>query len=146
MATPANILIVDDSGIMRQMIMRTINMAGLNVGELYQAANGIEAFAQLAAHEIALVILDINMPVMNGLQFLTRMRDDPRLRDVPVVIASTEGSATRSAELLQNGAGGYLRKPFHPEQLRDVLTPLLGRRTEEPQGAPVPARESETEF
>ena len=122
----SNVLIVDDSGIMRQMIKRTMRMAGLDIDEMYEASNGIEAFAQLATHQIAAVILDINMPVMNGIQFLNRMHDDPRLCDVPVVIASTEGSETRIEHLIENGARGYLRKPFQPEQLRDVLEPILG--------------------
>jgi two-component system chemotaxis response regulator CheY len=111
---------------MRQMIKRTIAMAGLDVNDLYEASNGIEAFAELAQHDVAVVILDINMPVMNGVQFLVRMHDDPRLRDVPVVIASTEGSETRIEQLMESGAKGYLRKPFHPEQLRDALAPILG--------------------
>jgi two-component system chemotaxis response regulator CheY len=122
----SNVLIVDDSAVMRQMIKRTIAMAGLNVDVILEAANGIEAFAQLARHEVAVVILDINMPVMNGVQFLARMRDDPRMQGVPVVIASTEGSETRIEQLMGSGARGYLRKPFHPEQLRDTLAPVLG--------------------
>ena len=130
-----NVLIVDDSKIMRQMIKRTLLMAGLDILEMYEAANGIEAFAQLARHEIHLVILDINMPVMNGIQFLTRVHDDPRLSGVPVVIASTEGSETRIEQLLENGAKCYLRKPFHPEQLRDALAPMLGLREEKPAAA-----------
>ena len=128
----SNVLIVDDSRVMRQMIKRTIAMAGLDVNAVYEAANGIEAFAQLAQHQVAVVILDINMPVMNGIQFLTRMHDDPRLCDVPVVIASTEGSETRIEQLMANGARGYLRKPFHPEQLRDTLAPMLGVREQDP--------------
>jgi len=127
---PSNVLIVDDSRVMRQMIRRTIAMAGLDADEIFEAANGIEAFAQLAQHEVGVVILDINMPVMNGMQFLDRMHDDPRLRNVPVVIASTEGSETRIQQLVAGGARGYVRKPFHPEQLRDVLAPLLGVRDE----------------
>ncbi len=140
---PANILIVDDSKVMRQMIKRTINMAGLDYNEIYEAGNGIEAFAQLAQHEIGVVILDINMPVMNGVQFLERMHDDPRLCNVPVVIASTEGSETRIDDLMHKGAQGYLRKPFQPEQLRDTLTPLLGVREE---GAPVFDASDDTAF
>lgn len=120
-----SILVVDDSGIMRSMIRRTIAMAGLQVDEIYEAGNGIEAFAQLAGHDIDVVLLDINMPVMNGVQFLSRMHDDPRLCDIPVVVASTEGSETRIAELRAMGAKGYVRKPFHPEQIRDVLTPFI---------------------
>lgn len=122
----ANVLIVDDSRIMRQMIKRTMGMAGLDIGQVYEAANGIEGFAQLAQHEVGVVILDINMPVMNGVQFLQRMKDDPRLRDVPVVIASTEGSETRIEQLMSYGARGYIRKPFQPEQLRDTLEPIIG--------------------
>lgn len=126
----ANILIVDDSRIMRQMIKRTIQVAGLDVGACYEAGNGIEGFAQLAEHDIDVVILDINMPVMNGVQFLKRVHDDARLCKVPVVIASTEGSETRINELMSYGAAGYVRKPFQPEQLRDVLTPLMGLNAE----------------
>lgn len=122
---PGSILIVDDSAVMRQVIKRTIEMADLDVERVYEASNGIEAFAQLATHEINVVLLDINMPVMNGVQFLTRMHDDPRLCHVPVVIASTEGSETRIAQLVANGAKGYVRKPFQPEQIRGVLQQYL---------------------
>ena len=132
---PANVLIVDDSGIMRQMIRKTLDMAGLDVGETYEAANGIEAFAQLAQHDISVVVLDINMPVMNGVQFLQRLHDDERLRDIPVVVASTEGSETRIQHLLEQGARGFIRKPFHPEQLRDVLEPILGSKDQAPAAA-----------
>ena len=112
--------------VIKQMIKRSMAVAGLDISEVYEASNGIEAFAQLAEHEVALVVLDINMPVMNGIQFLTRMRDDPRLCDVPVVIASTQGSETRIEQLMVAGARGYLRKPFYPERARDTLAPMLG--------------------
>ncbi len=122
----ANILVVDDSGTMRSMIKRTLSICGLDIGEVYEAGNGIEALAQMAAHEIHVVLLDINMPVMNGVQFVERVRDDEHLRNIPVVIASTEGSETRIAELMAAGARGYIRKPFRPEQIRDVLLPFVG--------------------
>lgn len=122
----ANILVVDDSGTMRAMIKRTLAMSGLDVGEVYEAANGIEALAQMATHAISVVLLDINMPVMNGIQLVARIRDDERLRNMPVIIASTEGSETRIAELIAAGARGFIRKPFRPEQLRDVLAPFIG--------------------
>lgn len=121
-----NLLIVDDSYTMRQMIKRTVAISGLDVAEIFEANNGIEGFAQLAEHAVGVVLLDINMPVMNGVQFLLRMHDDPRLRDVPVIIASTEGSETRIKQLIEHGARGYVRKPFQPEQLRAVLEPFLG--------------------
>jgi two-component system chemotaxis response regulator CheY len=125
-----NILVVDDSGTMRGMIKRTLAISGLDVGEVFEAANGIEALAQMDRHAISVVLLDINMPVMNGLQLLERIHDDPRLRGIPVIIASTEGSETRIRALLQAGARGYVRKPFRPEQLRDILTPIVGARTQ----------------
>ncbi len=122
----ANVLIVDDSATMRSVIRRTLLMSGLDVGEIYEAANGIDALATMASHTVGLVLTDINMPVMSGAQLLTRMRDDVRLRDTPVVIASTEGSETRIRQLLEAGARGYVRKPFQPEILREALIPFIG--------------------
>ena len=121
-----DVLIVDDSMTMRQMVKKTMLMAGLNVGEVYEASNGIEALAQLAEHAVAVILLDINMPRMNGIQLLSRMKGNERLCDIPIVVASTEGSRERIAEIERFGAYGYVRKPFQPEQLRDVLRPLLG--------------------
>lgn len=121
-----NILIVDDSGTMRGMIKRTLQISGLDIGQVFEAGNGIEALAQMSVNPVDVVLLDINMPVMNGIQFIQRVRDDERLRGVPVVIASTEGSDQRIANLLAAGARGFVRKPFRPEQLRDVLTPIVG--------------------
>ena len=122
----SNVLIVDDSTTIRQMVKRTMKMAGLNIDEVYEASNGIEALAQLNDHDVAVMVVDINMPTMNGIQLLTRMKDNARLKDIPIVIASTEGSQQRIDQMTHFGAYGYVRKPFQPEQLRDVLRPLLG--------------------
>jgi two-component system chemotaxis response regulator CheY len=108
------------------MIRRTLAMSGLDIGEVYEAANGIEALAQMYQHPISVILLDINMPVMNGVKLLKRMHDDRRLRDIPVIVASTEGSETRIGELMAAGAQGYVRKPFRPEQLRDILARVIG--------------------
>ena len=121
-----NILIVDDSATVRQMVKRTLAMSGLDVDEIYEAGNGIEALARLADHHVDVMMVDINMPTMNGTQLLERMKQSDRLKDIPVVIASTEGSQTRIDQLRRDGAYGYVRKPFKPEQVRDVLIPLLG--------------------
>jgi two-component system, chemotaxis family, chemotaxis protein CheY len=121
-----NILVVDDSGTMRAMIKRILAISGLDIGEVYEAANGIEALAQMHKHPISAILLDINMPVMNGIKLLSRLRDDARLAHIPVIIASTEGSEPRIQELLSAGARGFVRKPFRPEQLRDVLLPIIG--------------------
>lgn len=124
-----NILIVDDSATMRRMIRRTLEMSGLALDEIYEAENGIKAFAMLGEYEIAAIILDINMPVMTGTRFIQRIRDDERLAHIPVLVASTEGSETRVRELISYGAIGFVRKPFQPEQLREVLEPVLGTST-----------------
>lgn len=122
----ANVLIVDDSGVMRSMIKRTLMISGLDVGNIYEAANGIEALVQMNTHPMGVVLLDINMPVMNGMTLLRRMQADVRLRDIAVVLASAEGSESRIAELMSAGVCGRVRKPFTPEQVRDVLLPILG--------------------
>ncbi len=121
-----DILIVDDSAVIRQVVKKTLDMADLDVGEVYEASNGIEALAQLRDHPVAVMLVDINMPTMNGIQLLARIKQNDRLQHIPIVIVSTEGSKERIKELEQAGVLGYLRKPFQPEQLRDVLTPLLG--------------------
>lgn len=123
---PRDVLIVDDSDTIRRIVKRTMEMAGLDVGEVYEAANGIEALAQLNDHPVAAMLVDINMPTMNGIQLLTRMKQSERLKDIPIVIVSTEGSQRRIDELEKFGAYGFVRKPFQPEQLRNVLKPLLG--------------------
>jgi len=121
-----DVLIVDDSTTIRQMVKKTMKMAGLDVGAIYEAANGIQALAQLNEHPVAAMLVDINMPTMNGIQLLTRIKENDRLKDIPIVIVSTEGSKERIKQIEAFGAFGYIRKPFHPEQLRDVLKPLLG--------------------
>jgi two-component system chemotaxis response regulator CheY len=123
---PQDVLIVDDSTVIRQMVRRTMDLAGLDVGEVYEASNGIEALAQLNDHDVAVMLVDINMPTMNGVQLLRRMKENQRLKDIPIVVVSTEGSRERIEQLEEIGAFGYVRKPFQPEQLRDVLKPLIG--------------------
>jgi two-component system, chemotaxis family, chemotaxis protein CheY len=125
-----NVLIVDDSAIMRRMIKRVLTISGLDVGEVFEASNGIEALAQMAERTVHAVLLDINMPIMSGVKLVERMHDDQRLKDMPVVIVSTEGSDTRIDQLMQSGAMAFVRKPFRPEQIRDVLAPVLGLKAE----------------
>jgi two-component system, chemotaxis family, chemotaxis protein CheY len=121
-----DVLVVDDSATMRQMVDRTMRVAGLDVGAVFEAANGIEALALLAEHPVAVIIADLNMPHMTGIQLLRRMKSNDRLKVIPIVIVTTEGSQQRIEEMTGLGAFGYIRKPFHPEQLRDVLKPLVG--------------------
>ena len=120
-----NILIVDDSGVMRSMIAKTIRLSGLALGEIHQAGNGQEGLDVLSQSWIDLVIADINMPVMNGEEMIDRMLEDPDLQDVPIVVVSTEGSKTR-VKRLQNKAIRFIHKPFTPEAIRDTIKDFLG--------------------
>lgn len=120
-----NILIVDDSGVMRSMIAKTINLSGLALGEIHQAGNGQEGLDLLKQNWIDLVIADINMPVMNGEEMINHMMAEPDLRDIPIVVVSTEGSKTR-VERLQKKGIRFIHKPFTPEAIRDTIRDFLG--------------------
>lgn len=121
-----NILIVDDSQIVRSVIAKSLDLANVAVRTLHQAANGLEGLKILLAHPVDLVFADINMPVMGGVEMVERMSRDDRLWSIPIVIVSTEGSATRIDELKSKGARAYLRKPFKPESIRAVIDRIMG--------------------
>jgi two-component system chemotaxis response regulator CheY len=120
------ILIVDDSVLMRTALRRTIGMVGVEVDRIIEASNGIEALEVLNDEEVDLVLSDLNMPDMGGVELIHRMKDSENYKDVPVVVISTESSETRIKELLEQGIAGYLHKPFTPEEFRSMLTECLG--------------------
>lgn len=120
-----NVLIVDDSGVMRAMILKTMKMAGLPLGEVYQAGNGQEGLDALGVNWIDLVIVDINMPVMNGEEMIDHMRANPEFVNTPIVVISTEGSETRIERLRKKGAR-FVHKPFTPEIIRDTIHEITG--------------------
>ena len=119
-------MVVDDSAAMREFIVRVIELSGLEVGTCMQASNGREALDLLRANWIDIVLTDINMPVMNGEQFVTSMFEDEMLRTIPVLVISTDGSEGRVQRMMSLGARGYVKKPFSPETLRRSMEPLLG--------------------
>jgi len=121
-----HILIVDDSDTVRAVIGRTLEMAGVPIAGLHQAANGEEALEIMRGQWIDLVFSDINMPVMPGMEMIERMQKDDLLETVPVVIVSTEGSKTRIEELLNKGVKAYIRKPFTPEKVKEIIDDVLG--------------------
>lgn len=116
-----NILIVDDSDVIRGMIGRTLQLASIPVGTLFEAANGREALEVLSSSWVDLVLADLNMPVMSGIEMLERMRTNPVMEEIPVVVISSEVATGRVAELADRGIAAWLRKPFTPEELRDVV-------------------------
>jgi two-component system, chemotaxis family, chemotaxis protein CheY len=121
-----NILIVDDSETVRAIIAKTLKMAQVPVGELYNAANGKEALEVLGENWVDLVFSDINMPVMGGVEMIEQMCADNLMKTIPVVVVSTEGSTTRMEELKAKGVRAYIRKPFTPELVRNVVTDIMG--------------------
>lgn len=127
-----NILVVDDSSVMRAMIIRTINMSGLPLGEMSEAPNGAEALKILKERWVDLVIADINMPVMNGEEMINRMMQDPELKTIPILVVSTEASQGRIERLMSKGAS-FIKKPFSPELIRDTVMRILriGEENEE---------------
>ena len=120
-----NVLVVDDSGVMRSMIIKTIRLSGLQLGDIHEAANGREGLDVLQQNWIDLVIADINMPVMNGEDMINHMLEHPELKDIPIVVISTEGSKSR-VERLQNKGARFIHKPFTPEVIRDTVKDFLG--------------------
>lgn len=121
-----NILVVDDSVTVRAVIAKTLEMADIPVGEVLEAGDGKKALELLGENWIDIVFADINMPVMNGVEMITKMAEDGMLSKVPVVIVSTEGSNTRIENLKALGVAGYVRKPFQPEDFGEIVSGILG--------------------
>ncbi|MBN2247493.1 MAG: response regulator [Coriobacteriia bacterium] len=116
-----SVLVVDDSDVIRRMIVKTMRLAELATDAVYEAANGREALDVMGANWIDVVLADLNMPVMDGLEMIQTMRRSPEFADIPVIVVSTEGAESRIDELERLGIAAYLRKPFTPEQIRDTL-------------------------
>ena len=121
-----SLMIVDDSAAMRGFILRVIELSGLDVGTCLQACNGQEALDLLRSNWIDAVLTDVNMPVMNGEEFVRRMEADEMLKSIPILVVSTDGSDHRVQSMLSLGAKGYVKKPFSPELLRETMEQLLG--------------------
>ena len=120
------ILIVEDSETMRSLLASSLEELEVPV-KVSEAASGFEALRVLPREDFDLVVTDINMPDINGLELLSFVRRDPRFESVPVVIVSTEGSERDRDKGLELGADAYLVKPFDPDALREVVTDLLAR-------------------
>jgi len=125
-----NVLVVDDSSVMRSMVIRTLRMSGLQINEIHQAGNGKDGLEILGKHWIDLVFVDINMPVMNGMEMIDEVRKIPALSDLPMIVVSTESSATRIEMLKQKGVG-FVHKPFSAEVLRESIFQLTGVESNE---------------
>jgi len=120
-----NVLLVDDSSTMRKIISRSLRQAGLDFGEIYEAGDGQEALAMLEKESIDIVLSDINMPNMNGIEFLREKSNRPSIKDIPVFMISTETGEDIIGEAKSLGAIGALKKPFTPDKVNEVLGPFM---------------------
>lgn len=120
------ILVVDDSETIRTIIMRTLQIAEVPISKLFQASNGKEALEVLKKEWIDLMFVDINMPVMDGIELIDKIKEDDTFKDLAIVVISTEGSTTRINQLQEKGIKAYVRKPFTPEQVSSILISVLG--------------------
>ena len=120
------VLIVDDSPAMRAFVRRVLNLSGLDLEECREAANGLDALNLLKTERIDAILTDINMPTMNGEEFLQLLAADEKLRYVPAIVISTDASGGRIARMKELGARGYIAKPFRPEDLRTEIERTLG--------------------
>lgn len=121
---PPNILIVDDSAVMRMMIKRVVGLSSVPIGRLYEAANGREAIGVLEHNDVQAVFTDINMPVMSGIELLREMARNEKWKHLVRVIISTDGSQARRDEVQDLDVRLYVEKPFKPEAMRDVLSAI----------------------
>jgi two-component system, chemotaxis family, chemotaxis protein CheY len=121
---PYDLLIVDDSTAIRKILQRVLHAAEIPLRSIYEAADGLEALAILKTNNVTLILSDINMPNMDGLQLLTQIRANDAWKSLPVIMITTEGSQVKVIEAAQLGANGYVRKPFTPEQIKNTLAAL----------------------
>ena len=119
------VLSVDDSGVMRRIIGRTVDVLGYG---FLEAANGLEGLEVLARHhaDVALIILDVNMPEMDGFQFLEKVKANPDFKAIPVMMLTTESERGKIIQAIKAGAVNYICKPFTPEDLTVKITDSLG--------------------
>ncbi|MEY3025936.1 MAG: hypothetical protein RL136_2190 [Planctomycetota bacterium] len=121
-----HVLVVDDSPILRTAIKKVVKLAGVPEDRIFEAGNGVEALDVLETVWIDLVLLDLNMPVMDGEQFARELRNRPDLKDVAVVVVSTEANRERLERMHELGVEHTLRKPFEPEALCRLISDVLG--------------------
>lgn len=118
-------LIVDDSSVMRKIVERTLRQAGLELEAVYEASSGNEALELLQNRNVHLILSDINMPSMDGLEFLNQLRSRNLAVNTPIVMITTESSPEHVKKAILAGARGYIRKPFTVEQMKEHIVPLV---------------------
>jgi two-component system chemotaxis response regulator CheY len=122
---PVDVLIVDDSAAIRKILQRVLRQTDIPIGDVFEAGDGVEALKLLNDRHVNLILSDINMPNMDGLQLLAQLKQNEKWKSVPIVMVTTEGGQGKVIEAVQLGAAGYVRKPFTAEQIKEKLTGLI---------------------
>jgi two-component system chemotaxis response regulator CheY len=122
---PVDVLIVDDSAAIRKILQRVLRHAEIPLGQVHEAGDGLEALEKLKTEKVTLVLADINMPNMDGLQLLAQIKASAEWKHLPVIMVTTEGNQSKVLEAAQLGANGYVRKPFTADQIQHVLAHLI---------------------
>jgi two-component system chemotaxis response regulator CheY len=118
-------MIVDDSATMRKIIMRTVRMSGLEFDKTEEAGNGVEALDKLGSGPVDIMLCDINMPEMSGTDLLKKVRELDSCKDTKIIMVSTESSEELIDGVMEDGANGYITKPFTPEKFQEKLAPFM---------------------
>jgi two-component system chemotaxis response regulator CheY len=118
-------LIVDDSSVMRKIVERALRQAGLDPLVVLEAGSGTEGLDVLRSKQVDLILSDINMPLMDGLEFVRQIKAQNLAPGVPVVMITTESSEEHVKQAILAGARGYIRKPFTAEQVKERVLPLI---------------------
>ena len=120
-----DVLVVDDSAAIRKILQRVLRQTGMDIHTIHEAGDGQEAIELLKLHKPALILTDINMPKMDGLQLLAAVKASDCWRNIPVVMITTEGGEMKVGEAVKLGAAGYVRKPFTADQIKEKLAGIL---------------------
>lgn len=118
-----NILVVDDSATMRMIVIKSLRQAGFESATVIEAGGAKEALQKIAAGGINVVLSDVNMPEITGIEMVKVIKT--KMPNLPVVMVTTESSPELKQKMLEAGANGIITKPFPPEELKKVLGPLL---------------------
>ncbi len=120
------VLVVDDSPAMRGLMKKILTQSGLPIEKILDAADGVEGLVRLKDNPVNLILSDINMPNMDGEEFVRHVKADKAFRDIPVLMITTDNSTARVLRLRQLGAQGYICKPFTPEMIKEKVLALMG--------------------
>lgn len=118
---PLDLLIVDDSAAIRKILERVLRQADVPLGNVHQAGDGVEALASLKDRKVDMILADINMPNMDGLELLGQVKASPEWQNIPVIMVTTESSQAKVMQAVELGAAGYIRKPFTADQIKSKL-------------------------